>query len=184
MSRVGNGPFISEFGGEKSELYCAEGAGFAHVKEQEYADADPRELLRSKDFFDIGKGLRMLTGEYGATTKRPRRIGMLDLVMLRQNCKLNGVDELYINKFDCLNEFSRTRLSGIPVVVGYTLGIRKINHIPASVDEARKAKPIIKYFPHIKKDISTVREHEKLPEEVLPPFCTYWGSLAADPAKL
>jgi adenylosuccinate synthase len=108
----------------------------------------------------------MLTGEYGATTKRPRRIGMLDLVMLRQNCKLNGVDGLYINKFDCLAEFNKTRLPGIPIVIGYKLNGRKINYMPASVDEARKVKPIIRYFPLIKEDISLFKEYENLPAEV------------------
>jgi adenylosuccinate synthase len=166
MSRVGNGPFISELGGEKSENYCAEEGGFAHIKEKEYADAKPEDLLASKEFFDIGKGLRMLTGEYGATTKRPRRIGMLDLVMLRQNCKLNGVDELYINKLDCLVQFNKTRLPGIPIVVGYKLDGRKIDYMPTSVDEAREVKPIIKYFPLIKEDISLFKEYDKLPAEV------------------
>ncbi len=166
MSRVGNGPFISEFGGSNSEEYCAEGEGYAHVKEKEYLDSNPEDLLHTKEFFNIGKGLRMLTGEYGATTKRPRRIGMLDLVMLRQNCKLNGVDELYINKFDCLVEFSKTLLDGIPVVTEYELDGEKINYVPPSVDACRRAKPIIKYLPFIKQDISGIRNYDELPKEV------------------
>ncbi|MBU2441449.1 MAG: adenylosuccinate synthetase, partial [Nanoarchaeota archaeon] len=166
MSRVGNGPFVSEFGGERSEAYCAEGDGFDHVKEKEYADSNPEELLKSDDKLEIGKGLRMLTGEYGATTKRPRRIGMLDLVMLRQNCKLNGVDELYINKFDCLMHYSKTSLPGIPLVVAYDLDGKKINYMPASVSENRRVKPVVEYVPAFKNDISGIRNYDDLPQEV------------------
>jgi adenylosuccinate synthase len=166
MSRVGNGPFVSEFGGHKSEVYCAEGDGKAHMKEQELADFDTETLLQSSDLFKIGIGLRMLTGEYGATTKRPRRIGMLDLVMLRQNCLINGVDELFINKFDCLNIFSKTSLKGIPFVVAYKLDGKKINYMPTTVAEARRAEPVIQYVPHITEDITAIRSYKALPKSV------------------
>jgi len=166
MSRVGNGPFVSEFGGRKSEEYCAEGEGKAHVKEREESDFDVESLMHSDDLFKIGIGMRMLGQEYGATTKRPRRIGMLDLVMLRQNCMLNGVDGLYINKFDCLTFFSRTKLKGIPLVTAYRLDGKEIDYMPQTVAEARRVEPVIKYLPHIKEDISSVRSYAKLPQSV------------------
>ncbi|MBU0665730.1 MAG: adenylosuccinate synthetase [Nanoarchaeota archaeon] len=166
MSRVGNGPFISEFGGLKSENYCMEGSGYTHIEKAELKNSNPLELLKSNDLFNVGKALRMLTGEYGATTKRPRRIGMLDLVMLRQNCSLNGVDELHINKFDCLKFFSQTTLPGIPLVVAYELNGKKIDYMPSSEYESRNVKPIIKYLSFIKEDISKIKTYEKLPDNV------------------
>jgi adenylosuccinate synthase len=166
MSRVGNGPFVSEFGGKESEDYCGEDGGAAHVAEKENADFDMNELLKSNDYFKIGIALRMLTGEYGATTKRPRRIGMLDLVMLRQNCILNGVDDIYINKFDCLTLFAKTSLKGIPVVVAYNLNGKKIDYMPSSVNEARKIKPVIEYLPFINENLSDMRKYSQLPFSV------------------
>jgi adenylosuccinate synthase len=166
MSRVGNGPFISEFGGFRSESYCGEDGGKAHVREKELAAYDPEKMLKSMDMLEIGIGLRMIGGEYGATTKRPRRIGMLDLVQLRQNCLINGVDELYINKFDCLSDFSRTSLPGIPLVVGYKLDDKIIDYVPSAVETARRAEPMITFFPKCEADLSKVRRPSQLPRQI------------------
>jgi adenylosuccinate synthase len=166
MSRVGNGPFIAEFGGGRSETHCKAGGGYKFIKSEEDKLYDAKELLKSDDPFHIGIGLRMLGKEYGATTKRPRRIGMLDLVMLRQNCLINGVDEIYINKFDCLNQYSRSSLPGIPLVVAYELDGQKINHMPSTVSESRRATPIVEQAEHIKEDISSIREYQNLPRQV------------------
>jgi adenylosuccinate synthase len=166
MSRVGNGPFVSEFGGYKSEKYCDENGGAAHTFDKETASNDSKKLLQSKELFDIGIAIRMLTNEYGATTKRPRRIGMLDLVMLKQNCLLNGVEEIYINKFDCLQLFSQTNLKGIPFVTSYELNGKQINYMPTSVEEVRLCKPIIKYLPTFAEDITKITDYKKLPQKV------------------
>jgi len=164
-SRVGHGPFVSELGIDKSEDYWAEEGGFAHTYEKECAQWNPEELLKSDDLFHIGIALRMFTGEYGATTTKPRRIGMLDLVMLRQNCRLNGVDELYINKLDCLSLYSKTQLPGIPLVVAYELDGKRVAYMPSFIEEMRRVQPVVKYMPFIKEDISGIREYEKLPGE-------------------
>ena len=167
MSRVGNGPFISEFGGEKSELYCGEEGGYKHIFGVEESMYDSAKLLTSSDPFEMGIGLRMLGGEYGATTKRPRRIGRLDFVLLKQQCILNGVDELYLNKFDCLNQFAETNLPGIPVVTAYKLDGNTIDYYPSTIKEARRAEPVIDYLPHIREDISNVRDYKDLPSSVI-----------------
>jgi adenylosuccinate synthase len=171
MSRVGNGPFVSELGGARSEAYCAEGDEdgpfMKHTYKKEVREHDPHKLLQSRDWFEIGIALRMLTGEYGATTTRPRRVGLLDLVMLRQNCRQNGVDELYINKVDCLNLYSRTTLPGIPVVVAYELDGREIQHMPTSTQELARTKPVLDYLPHITQDLTRVQSRSELQPEVL-----------------
>ncbi len=166
MSRVGNGPFISEFGGKKSELYCGEGGGSVHVKEQELAAYSAEELLHSDDLFQIGVGLRMLSNEYGATTKRPRRLGMLDLVMLKHNCAQNAVDELYLTKVDLLTCFSKTKLPGIPLVVGYILDGKYIDYLPETAEEHYRAEPVIVYTAFLKEDISQLRDAAQLPKEL------------------
>ncbi len=52
--------------------------------------------------------------EYGTTTGRPRRVGWLDLELLRYAVEVNGFDGLVINKMDIL-----AGLDTIPVCVGY-----------------------------------------------------------------
>src|SRR5439155_1355022 len=41
-------------------------------------------------------------GEYGTTTRRPRRVGWLDLVMLRMAVRVNGLVSLAVTKLDVL----------------------------------------------------------------------------------
>lgn len=117
MSRVGRGPFPSELGGERSAKYCREAAekhiGIEHEHERFCADT----LLRSNDAFEVGAALRMLTGEYGTGTGRPRRIGMLDLAQLREVVKAHGVDRLYLNKVDCLAHYLQSSYQGVPMRV-------------------------------------------------------------------
>ncbi len=164
MSRVGNGPFVSEFGGEKSEKYCMEDGGKAHTKEKELAAYNPEQLLGSANRFELGIALRMLGNEYGATTGRPRRLGMFDLVQLKQACALNGVDELYINKFDQLALFGKTVISEIPVVGEYELDGKEIDYVPTCAEVYRKVNPLVRFSPAFG-DISSVRKYSDLPPE-------------------
>lgn len=76
-TRVGNGPFPSEFSA---------------------TDAEEDGLCR----FIREKG-----HEYGVTTGRPRRCGYLDLVALRYACRVNSIDSLvmtHIDVYDTLDE--------------------------------------------------------------------------------
>lgn len=162
MSRVGNGPFISEFGGAASEIYCAENN---HAREAE-RQLDVHELMASGEPLKLGQALRILGGEYGATTGRPRRIGALDLVQLTNIVTANGVDELYLTKCDLLTDFAK-RGEGIPLVVGYDLDGASIDYVPAAAEICRRVKPIMVHLPCFNIDISSVRMPDDLPAELL-----------------
>ena len=144
MSRVGNGPFVSEFGGEKSEAYCAEDGGHKYTRDVEAKmHPNPSELVKSGNPLEVGIGLRILGNEYGATTGRPRRIGALDLILLRETCRLHGICEgdggIYLSKVDCLEVFGEE----IPVVTGYKLDGQKIDSVPSSTEALRRVEPVI-----------------------------------------
>jgi adenylosuccinate synthase len=115
MSRVGQGPFPSELGGNMSAEYCADasmsGKGRRNEEAHEY---NPSDLLKSKDMFKLGIALRMLTNEYGTGTGRPRRVGLLDMNQLKEAISVYGADVLFLNKCDCLSLFSETVFAGIP----------------------------------------------------------------------
>lgn len=165
MSRVGNGPFASEFGGKKSEDYCMEGDGYAHTSDVE-GKLDIESLIKSKDLFDVGVALRVLGKEYGASTGRPRRVGILDLVQLAYAVRVNGVDTLFLNKCDLLNDYSKTSLGGIPVVVGYELNGQSIDYVPTSNDSHRQVVPVVEYLEPFADSITEVRAPEELPDEL------------------
>lgn len=132
-SRVGAGPFRAEFGGERSSRYCADAALRGIGWREERDRFEPGEMLGSEDAFDVGVALRMLTGEYGTGSGRPRRLGRLDVAALAEVVERHGIDEIYLNKCDCLAWFARTRAGTIPVLIG-----------PAGDDGG---EPVIRDFP-------------------------------------
>lgn len=166
MSRVGNGPFVSEFGGERSEKYCIEGDGALHDKNKE-AQENVEKLLQSSNEFEIGKALRVLGNEYGSVTGRPRRVGILDLVQLRYAVRCNGIDELWLNKCDLLVDFAKTKYKDIPLITEYSLGGKKIDFVPTSEKECREIKGKAELKNGFVDDISGIRDYEKLPKELI-----------------
>jgi len=165
MSRVGYGPFPPEFGGRKSELYTLEFNGDKpkYTKETEKT-YNLEKLIKSSDDFEIGIALRMLSGEYGTGTKRPRRVGMFDLVQLAHVVKANGVDELIITKCDLLKEYARTKKAKMPVVTGYKLDGKSIDYVPGATSAFYRVKTVIEYSDAFADDISEVRTFAKLPK--------------------
>ena len=93
--------------------------------------------LPSEIHGEEAKSLRDKGGEYGTTTGRPRRVGWLDLVQVRQAVRVNGLTEIALTKLDILNGFKE-----LPICVAYDIEGKRITEMPASLTEYRNAKPI------------------------------------------
>ena len=169
MSRVGHGPFTSEFGRERSEEYCMSfnPDGSSMYGKPTEAEYDLDQLIASEDPLEVGKALRILSGEYGTVTQRPRRIGALDLVQLAYAVKVNGITSLALTKCDLLNSYARTKGGQIPLVTGYELDGERIDYVPGSTSVYRRVNPIIEYRPGFSEDISSIREFDKLPAALI-----------------
>jgi adenylosuccinate synthase len=74
--------------------------------------------------------LRDLGHEYGTTTGRPRRVGWLDLPMLKYAIKLNDVDTIALTKLDTLGQMDEVK-----VCTGYSRDGKPLEHIPRTVSE-------------------------------------------------
>ncbi|MBW4056903.1 MAG: adenylosuccinate synthetase [Proteobacteria bacterium] len=166
MSRVGSGPFSSEFGGPRSEAYCKEKSSAKSFKEIERQQS-AGDLLLSDDPFEVGVALRIIGNEYGATTGRPRRLGCLDLVQLAYAVKANGVDEIFLTKCDLLRDYSRTKNGTMPIVTGYLSNGKSIDYVPASVNSCRELETAVENLPCFTADISTAKSAADLPKELL-----------------
>ena len=81
--------------------------------------------------------LRDKGGEYGTTTGRPRRVGWLDLVQVRQAVRTNGLSEIALTKLDILSGFEK-----LPICHSYRVGDKIIKEMPASLSDFRKSKPV------------------------------------------
>lgn len=108
---------------------------------------------------ETGESLREKGGEYGATTGRPRRCGWLDLPVVRQAVRINGLTDLAITKIDVLTGYEK-----LPVCIGYRINGKEYQTVPASLKDYAKAEPIYKVFDGWTEDISNVSDFDKLPE--------------------
>ncbi|MBI2930585.1 MAG: adenylosuccinate synthase [Planctomycetes bacterium] len=108
---------------------------------------------------ELGKRIREIGHEYGATTGRPRRCGWFDLVASRHAVMINGIDELAITKLDVLDQ-----LDEIKIGVAYELDGRRIDRIPVDVDALARCRPVYETFPGWKKDTSKARRFDALPK--------------------
>lgn len=162
-TRVGNGPFVGEFGGETSELYCAEKDEKGNTKHNKVFEAREYvmgQLLKSDDPFMFGIGLRMATENYGATTGRPRRVGRIDLKLLSAAALRSGLDELVLTKMDCLRYFES--MGYVPVITGYELDGARLGHMPITADELYRVKTVEEKFA-LPEEIRGVQRFEDLP---------------------
>ena len=108
---------------------------------------------------NIGKLLGSRGKEFGTVTSRKRRCGWLDGVLVRQTVKVSGIDGIALTKLDVLD-----KLDKIKMCVEYELNGKKIQYLPASVDDQTKIKPIYKIFPGWKSSTNGIKNIEALPE--------------------
>ena len=107
----------------------------------------------------IGEKLGSRGNEFGTVTSRKRRCGWFDGVLVRQTIKISGIDGIALTKLDVLDE-----LDEIKICVGYKLGKKKIDYLPAAVDDQLKVKPIYKTFKGWKSSTKGIKKFSDLPK--------------------
>jgi adenylosuccinate synthase len=105
-----------------------------------------------------GERMRERGKEFGSTTGRPRRCGWLDLVVVRDAARLNGLNSLAITKLDVLSEFNELKIA-----VGYRLDGKDIDCRPASLNKLARCTPIYRSLPGWNSEIADVRDWDDLP---------------------
>src|SRR5271157_3542589 len=106
-----------------------------------------------------GEELRARGNEYGAVTGRPRRCGWLDIPLLRYSNQVNGAEWLVITKLDVLDT-----LAEIPVCVGYEIGGKVTDEIPADVDGLEHIKPVYTTLKGWQSSTEGITDFEMLPK--------------------
>ena len=90
---------------------------------------------------NIGEKLGTRGKEFGTVTSRKRRCGWFDGVLVRQTIKISGIDGIALTKLDVLDE-----LDEIKICVAYEINRKRIDYLPAGVDDQLKVKPIYKIY--------------------------------------
>ncbi len=106
----------------------------------------------------IGELLGKRGKEFGTVTSRKRRCGWFDGVLVRQTIKVSGIDGIALTKLDVLDE-----LEEIKICIEYDLNGKKIDYLPAAVEDQLKIKPIYKTFTGWKTSTNGIKNIKDLP---------------------
>ena len=108
---------------------------------------------------EIGEKLGTIGKEFGTVTSRKRRCGWFDGVLVRQTIKIAGIDGVALTKLDVLDQ-----LDEIKMCIAYEVDGKKMDYLPAAVDDQLKAKPIYKSFKGWNCSTKGVKKFDDLPD--------------------
>ena len=126
-----------------------------------YSSAVGAGAFVSEIFGDEAQEMRVRggdSGEFGATTGRPRRMGWFDCVASRYGVQAQGATEVALTVVDALGY-----LDEIPVCVGYEIDGKVTRDVPTT-PSLEKAKPVLQVLPGWKSDVRGITKYEDLPE--------------------
>ncbi|MBW2346417.1 MAG: adenylosuccinate synthase [Deltaproteobacteria bacterium] len=109
---------------------------------------------------EIGDRIQEKGREFGSTTGRRRRCGWLDLVVVRDSVRLNGLGSLAVTKLDVL-----TGLETLKLCVGYDVKGDRIAYRPTSLKKMEAAMPVYEEMPGWDREIAGARKMDDLPSE-------------------
>ena len=122
LSRVGSGPMPTELAGVEGDTPGYDG------------DGDEREE-------ELAEYIREAGGEYGTVTGRPRRVGWLDMPILRHATRASGFTGLAVNHVDTL-----AGLDEVKVGHSYHLDGEERFSVPATTEEWGRCEPTYRAF--------------------------------------
>ncbi len=106
----------------------------------------------------LGDLIRERGHEYGTVTKRPRRIGYLDTVVLNHAIRVSGINYLAVMLFDVLSNVEELK-----ICYAYELNGKIIDYIPSTLADYEKCKPVYINMKSWKEDITKVTCFDELP---------------------
>jgi adenylosuccinate synthase len=122
LSRVGTGPLPTELGAVEGQTPSDGGR----------RDPESRELAEY---------IREEGGEYGTVTGRPRRVGWLDMPMLRHAARVNGFTGLAVNHLDVLAGLEEVRVGH-----AYELDGERLLTTPATTERWGDCEAVFRTF--------------------------------------
>ncbi|UCG13459.1 MAG: adenylosuccinate synthase [Deltaproteobacteria bacterium] len=161
----GTYPFVTSSNAVAGGACCGSGIGPGHIDTvigicKAYttrvgSGPFPTELTDA-----VGEHLQKEGSEFGSTTGRPRRCGWLDMVVLKNAARLNGLTSLAITKLDVLTGLDRVRIATSYVQEASSLGI-----FPTECFILERCQPSYVDFPGWSEDISGIRTFSDLPQK-------------------
>ena len=110
------------------------------------------------EIHDTESGVYKKFGEVAATTGRIRRVGWLDLEIVKTAVQLSGVTELCLTKLDVLSGLDK-----LQVCVGYKLDGTDVRYADVDAYGLDRVECVYQIVPGWSEDISQARSFETLP---------------------
>ncbi|WP_381415380.1 adenylosuccinate synthase [Spiroplasma endosymbiont of Anurida maritima] len=107
----------------------------------------------------VSQDIRIRGNEFGTVSKRPRRIGWFDSVLIQHTLLVSGINKLSIMLLDVL-----TGVKTIKICTSYKLNGKKISYIPSTIKEYEKCEVEYIEMPGWTEDISKVTSFDQLPK--------------------
>lgn len=143
-SRVGNGPFTTEY--------------------EAHLDSQGKMIEFAPEDAYIGDKLRDFAGEYGATTGRPRRVGAFDAIITKDSCERGSIDSLCITRIDTLGLWGMQG-GTVEICYGYRYQGEDIEHYPDDIEYTGEVpKPKFVIFPSGWEITPEMTTYDSLPE--------------------
>ncbi|WP_435073657.1 adenylosuccinate synthase [Halorubrum sp. HHNYT27] len=145
----GNYPFVTSSNPTAGAASVGSGLGVTSVGEGEVVGIVkaylsrvgegpmPTELDGDADEETLADEIREKGGEFGTVTGRPRRIGWLDLPMLRHAARVSGFTGLAVNHVDVL-----AGLDELKVCTAYEIDGEEIDTVPTTTDRWERCEPV------------------------------------------
>jgi adenylosuccinate synthase len=97
--------------------------------------------------------------EFGANTRRPRRCGWFDAVVVRHSARINGLDTLAVTKLDVLDGLEEVR-----VCTSYRFEGEILEEFPGDLSVLEACEPVYETMPGWKDSSVGVRDYALLPD--------------------
>lgn len=159
----GTYPFVTSSNPSGGGVAIGSGVGPSNIKEiigivKAYSTRVGSGAFPTEFNDSIATYIRETAHEYGTTTKRPRRIGWLDGVVLKYSANINGLTGLSLMLLDILSG-----LKTIKVCTHYMLNGQKITTVPARISDFEKCEACYETLPGWDEDLSNIKTYEELP---------------------
>ncbi|MBU1206195.1 MAG: adenylosuccinate synthase [Proteobacteria bacterium] len=109
---------------------------------------------------EVGERMRERGREFGATTGRPRRCGWLDIPLLRDAIRLNGLTGIALTKMDVLSEFETLK-----ICTSYRHRDERCQEVPSSIEVLQECVPAYEEIPGWKGEMRNARDFKDLPPQ-------------------
>ena len=107
---------------------------------------------------EIGDFIRERGHEYGTVTKRPRRTGWFDAVVVNQSRRMSSLTGIALMLLDVLSG-----LDTIKICTAYKYKGEIIHGLPSTVKGIEDVEPVYEEMPGWQEDITNVKSFEELP---------------------